>query len=65
MGQYKIINRLPIYDPVREEQIIADLLQKNSGPLDNDSVREVFKKIFDTSTQLQEKNKHVLTENEN
>lgn len=55
IGEYKVSNGLPIFDPVREREIIAYLLQKNAGPLDDATVAELFKKIFDVSTQMQEK----------
>jgi 3-deoxy-7-phosphoheptulonate synthase/chorismate mutase len=57
IGEFKVKNGLPIYDPAREQQIISYLLQQNRGPLDDSTVEALFKKIFDTSTELQQQQK--------
>jgi len=45
---------LPTSDPYRESQLLDLLTEQNQGPMSNASVRSVFRKIFDTSVDLQD-----------
>lgn len=50
-----------IYDPVREKEMINDLLDRNEGPYDDNVIKQLFKEIFKASTELQksENEKHL------
>ncbi|OYD09004.1 bifunctional 3-deoxy-7-phosphoheptulonate synthase/chorismate mutase [Paludifilum halophilum] len=52
------INR---FDPVRERDMLDQIVGKNPGPFDDDTVRHLFKQIFKASLDLQKQNhKKVL-----
>jgi monofunctional chorismate mutase len=39
-------NKLPLYDPEREEEIFEKVTSVNSGPLYDDSLREIYERIL-------------------
>ena len=45
---------LPIRDPYREDQLLARLVRQNQGPLDDATVRSLFRSILDASVSLME-----------
>ena len=52
----------PIFDPAREQEMLAGLIAKNEGPFDDASVREIFKTIFSATARLMKTQKErVLT----
>ena len=55
IGKEKQKNGQPIYDPIREEQMLSQLLNVNEGPLPNESVIALFKEIFKVSRDIQER----------
>jgi 3-deoxy-7-phosphoheptulonate synthase/chorismate mutase len=42
------------FDPKREQEIFEYLYEHNRGPFDNETIQNIFKRIFDESTKLQE-----------
>ena len=44
---------IPIYEPQREEQVLANLSEHNGGPLSPDAVRRIFERIIDEMRSLQ------------
>lgn len=44
----------PIYDPIREEEILTRLIELNPGPLPNSSLIMIFREIFKACRMLQE-----------
>lgn len=54
IGGIKREKGLPVYDPSREAAIVEELLRKNGGPLSDAAVKEIFRKIFAVSRELQE-----------
>lgn len=46
IGEIKKKNNLPIHVPEREEQVLQRLISLNEGPVDAQSVRNVFGVIF-------------------
>jgi chorismate mutase len=44
---------LPLHDPRREAQVLASLAAQNSGPLGDDSVRNIFRRIIAESRRLE------------
>ena len=53
IGKIKRAQKLPIYDPKREESIIRMMLQENPGPLDGPGVRRLFERIIDESRSIE------------
>ena len=58
IGQEKDRQGLKKYDPVREQQIIEQLKEKNQGPMSDEMMVHIFKEIFKVSVKLQEEKSH-------
>lgn len=54
VGREKDKQGLKKYDPVREQQIIEQLKEKNEGPMTDEMMVHIFKEIFKVSVKLQE-----------
>ena len=52
IGREKDKQGLKKYDPIREQQIIEKLREKNQGPLTDEMLIHVFKEIFKVSVKL-------------
>jgi chorismate mutase len=55
MGSLKKEKDIPIYDPGRENSILARVQGKNEGPLDNETLVKLFEKIIEESRRLEDK----------
>ena len=53
IGRIKQALRTPIYEPKREEQVFANVLGHNAGPLPPDAVKRVFERIIDEMRTVQ------------
>jgi chorismate mutase len=53
IGAIKRSLTLPIYEPKREDTVIANVLEHNQGPLPPEAVRRVFERIMDEMRTLQ------------
>jgi chorismate mutase len=53
IGRIKRQQKLAIYDPPREEEIIRMMLEQNRGPLDAVGVRRLFERIIDESRRIE------------
>lgn len=53
IGAIKRSLALPIYEPKREDQVLANVLAHNTGPLQEDAIRRVFERIMDEMRNLQ------------
>lgn len=53
IGRIKQDLRLPIYEPHREEQVFANVLDHNAGPLSSSAVRRIFERIIDEMRNIQ------------
>ncbi|NEW07975.1 hypothetical protein GK047_18405 [Paenibacillus sp. SYP-B3998] len=42
-----------VYDPIREREIFEHLCSQNKGPFDDEMIKNIFKQIFDESSELQ------------
>ncbi|WP_145037091.1 bifunctional 3-deoxy-7-phosphoheptulonate synthase/chorismate mutase [Paenibacillus sp. Y412MC10] len=62
IGQEKVKQGVPDFDPVREKKMLDTLVEHNQGPFDNETVRHLFKQIFQASLKLQQVDhkKHLL-----
>jgi chorismate mutase len=63
IGQIKKANRVGVYDPRREESVIQNVLQHNTGPLSNEAARRLFERIIDES-RAQERQTYQANANE-
>lgn len=55
------------FDPVREQQLLLWLVEQNEGPLNDETVIQIFKEIFKVALSIQEQdqeNKLLVTRNE-
>ncbi|MCZ2152764.1 MAG: chorismate mutase [Bryobacterales bacterium] len=53
IGRIKEQHQMPIYEPKREDAVMANVLSHNQGPLDDDAIRRVFERIVDEMRSLQ------------
>ena len=53
IGRIKQELELGIYEPKREEQVFANVLFHNGGPLPPDSVKRIFERIIDEMRTVQ------------
>jgi len=62
IGQEKEKQGVPKYDPVREKKMLDELVALNKGPFDNETIRHLFKQVFQASLKLQQTDhvKHLL-----
>jgi len=62
IGQEKEKQGVPKYDPVREKKMLDELVALNKGPFDDETIRHLFKQVFQASLKLQQTDhvKHLL-----
>ena len=53
IGHIKQALHLAIYEPKREEQVFANVLCHNTGPLPPDAVKRIFERIIDEMRTVQ------------
>jgi chorismate mutase len=53
IGRVKREARMPVYEPNREEQVLANVSGANSGPLPNEAVKRIFERIIDEMRNIQ------------
>jgi chorismate mutase len=53
IGRIKRKRKMPIYDPMREEEIIRMVVEHNQGPLDGEGIRRLFERIIDESRRIE------------
>jgi chorismate mutase-like protein len=53
IGRIKQDLEMGIYEPKREEQVFANVLGHNHGPLPPDAVKRIFERIIDEMRTLQ------------
>jgi chorismate mutase len=53
IGRIKQELRMPIYEPKREDQVFANVLSHNCGPLPHDAVKRIFERIIDEMRTVQ------------
>jgi len=54
IGKIKSKNNMNVYDPEREESIIAHIRDLNKGPLSDDAVQRLFECLIKESRQIEE-----------
>jgi chorismate mutase len=53
IGHIKEESGMPVYEPKREEQVLKNVEDHNSGPMDPEAVRRIFERIIDEMRALQ------------
>jgi chorismate mutase-like protein len=53
IGRVKEQLAMAIYEPKREEQVMANITKHNAGPLPNDAVMRMFERIMDEMRTVQ------------
>lgn len=53
IGRQKMVEGLPVYDPVREEEIIHNVTATLPGPLSAQAMRRVFERIIDETRSVE------------
>ena len=51
IGEVKDIMDLPHFDPVRESEMLKEILGENKGPMPQDMMKRIFKEIFKASVE--------------
>ena len=58
IGRIKQDLHMGIYEPKREDQVFANVLRHNEGPLPPDAVKRIFERIIDEMRTLQKLNRN-------
>ena len=53
IGLVKRYAHLPIYEPKREDQVFANIVGCNQGPLSPEALRRIFERIIDEMRSIQ------------
>jgi chorismate mutase len=53
IGRIKSSANLPVYEPKREDEVFANVIAANPGPLPHDSLKRVFERIVDEMRVIQ------------
>lgn len=53
IGRLKEAAGLPIYQPTREAEVLANVRQHNDGPLDGAAITRLFERIIDEARRLE------------
>ncbi|HEX4164658.1 MAG TPA: chorismate mutase [Bryobacteraceae bacterium] len=53
IGRIKQKLHLAVYEPKREDQVFANVLSHNRGPLTHDAVKRIFERIIDEMRTIQ------------
>ena len=53
IGRIKGQMRMPIYEPKREDQVFANVMEANPGPLAPEAVKRIFERIIDEMRVVQ------------
>lgn len=53
IGRRKHARGMPLYQPQREEEILAAVQRVNGGPLDNEAIRRLFERILDEARSVE------------
>lgn len=54
VGKIKSVQQKAVFDPDREQQIIANIVRENKGPLDDDALRRLFEQIINECRRIEQ-----------
>ncbi len=63
VGAVKRSRDVSLCDPTREREVLARLIEQNSGPLDAQNIESIFQRIIDESLQIQQREYQTPSEN--
>ena len=55
VGRLKSAQKLEVFDPERERQVIHNILHENKGPLDEHALRRIFERVIDECRRIENK----------
>jgi len=58
IGREKHLQGLPVYQPERENEILANVERANPGPLADTAIRRLFERIIDEARSLERAAQH-------
>ena len=53
IGRLKRAMDIPIYQPAREAEVLANVERVNSGPLDHAAMKRLFERVIDEARHLE------------
>ena len=53
IGRVKRESQMPVYEPRREDQVFANIVAANQGPISPEAVRRIFERIIDEMRGIQ------------
>ena len=53
IGEVKQKVSMPVYEPKREDEVYANIISANDGPISHEAIRRVFERIIDEMRTLQ------------
>jgi chorismate mutase-like protein len=53
IGRIKGEAQLAVYEPKREDQVLANIAASNHGPLSDDAAKRIFERIIDEMRKIQ------------
>jgi len=53
IGAVKASMSMPVYEPKREDEVYANILSANDGPITHEAIRRIFERIIDEMRTLQ------------
>ena len=64
VGKLKQAASMPIYQPARENEVLANAARNNKGPLSNAAIRRLFERIIDEARSAERTAMHTNPPNE-
>jgi chorismate mutase len=61
IGRLKRNTSLPVYEPDREREVVANVLRNNAGPLSERDLSQIYERIMDVMRSIQ---KHEIVPGE-
>ncbi len=53
IGELKRVLGTPVYQPEREQEILANVERMNGGPLEDTAIRRLFERVIDEARSLE------------
>ena len=59
IGKLKEAEKLPLYQPEREREVLENAERANSGPLTHGAIRRLFERIIDEARSIEREAMHL------
>jgi chorismate mutase len=53
IGEVKQTVSMPVYEPKREDEVYANIIAANGGPISHEAIRRIFERVIDEMRTLQ------------